>query len=310
MSAPIANGVTRNDELTSRAPSPPYMHVPTITSSLDPSQTIQPSYDLVGPGSLSTDAIDLITGGRPQSAGRRLADDWRYEDRRKAQAILDYLYLGPLSVARDHAWLREQGITMFLIARDASMKHLPSLSTQKAVFELGLELQYVDLANRHELIRNFPGTIDMINQHLLRLNSIAKADPTAKQGKVLVMCETGNDRSAAIVASYVMAMYDRNMVGAVQFVSSQRFSTSFDEELKRVLAATEDLLEAKRMILQDRRHESASSEHGSAPAKPTFRKKRGIRDTWDQDENDNMDMDAARYEDRSCFIPFVQSNAL
>lgn len=310
MSASIADGVIRNDTLTTRAPSPPYLHVPSITSSADPSQTIQPSYDLVGPGLLSAAEVDLITGGRTQDARGRMCDDWKYEDRRKAQAILDFLYLGPVSVVRDHDWLREQGITMLLIARDASMKGLPSLSTQKAVSELGLELKYVDMANRYELSANFPTTIELINEHLLRLNGAASLDPTAKPGKVLVMCETGNDRSAAIVAAYIMAMYNRDMVGAVQFVSSQRFSTGFDEALKQVLIATEDLLKAKRMTILDARQENAApDQQRNGASKPASRKKRAIEDTLDVDDEGDMDMDAARYEDRSSFVPFVQNGS-
>lgn len=310
MSATIATGVIRNDILSTRAPSPPYVHVPTVVSRNDPAQIIKPSYDLVSPGSLTAADIDIITGGRLQTAGRRPSEDWKYEDRRNAQAILDYLYLGPVSVVRDHAWLREKGITMLLIARDASMKGMPSLSTQRAVAELGLELEYVDMANRHELIRNFPLTVDMINEHVLRFNSIARSDPTAKPGKVLVMCETGNDRSAGIVAAYVMAMYNRDMAGAVQFVTSSRFSTSFNESLKQVLIAAEDILEAKRMMILHAREETAASGlQSNGPVETASCKKRGIEDTYDTDESGDLDMDGARYEDRSSFVPFIQGDS-
>ncbi|MCP6423762.1 hypothetical protein NL463_31080, partial [Klebsiella pneumoniae] len=43
--------------------------------------------------------------------------DWTYERRREAQMILPYLYLGPMTAAKDEAWMRKEGITMVLGVR-------------------------------------------------------------------------------------------------------------------------------------------------------------------------------------------------
>lgn len=306
----IANGVLRNGSFSSRAPSPPYVHVPAVISLADPSNAITPSYDLVGPGRLSITDINIITGARAQvTTVTRLTDDWRYEDRRKAQPILDYLYLGPMSVVRDIAWLQKQGITMLLVARDASMASMRSLTLDKAVAELGVELAFVDLSTSQELIRNFPSTVVLINQHLLRLNTAAREDPAAKQGKVLVMCDTGNERSAAIVTAYIMAMYGRDMISAIQFVSTQRFCTNFDDAMKQLLISYGDLLKAERMTtLASRQGEGAPCQYHNGLSNPIANKKRGIEDTIGMDEDGDLEMDMARYKDRSTFAPFIQGN--
>ncbi|CAN8102579.1 unnamed protein product [Discula destructiva] len=306
----IATGVFRNGVLSSRAPSPPYVHVPTVTNPTDPSNTINPSYNLVAPGQLSVNDIDTITGGRPQTTHNpRLTDDWCYEDRRKAQAILDFLYLGPLSVVRDHAWLQKHGITMLLVARTASMAGMRSLSIERAVAELGVELKYVDLAINQELIRNFPSSVDLINEHLLRFNTAASQNPAARQGKVLVLCETGNDRSAAIVTAYVMAMYGREAIGAIQFVSCQRFCTNFDEATKHLLMSYEDLLKAKRITtLAIQQATAVPAQQGYDAAKFGTTKKRRIDATLDADEDGDLDMDTARYQDRAHFAPFLEGH--
>lgn len=304
----IADGVFRNGSLSGRAPSPPYVHVPMLANLGYRSSTIRPTYALAAPDGLSEANIDTITGGRVQvTINTRVADEWRFEDRRKAHAILDYLYLGPTSVVRDHAWLQKEGITMLLVARDISMVGMRSLSIEKAVAELGLETTYVNLVNSQELIRNFPSSVNAINEHILRRNTIAGLDPTAKPGKVLVVCETGSDRSAAVVAAYVMAMYDCDMIRSIQFVSSQRFCVSFDESIKYLLIAYEDLLKAKTMTTLARGQENATpTQQGSRPSRSAAIKKRGFEDTLDGDGDGDHDMDEARYEDRPTFAPFMQ----
>lgn len=303
-SSSIANGVVRNGLFSGRAPSPPFVHVPTISGHDDPSSVIKPSYHPTD-ARLSVGDIEIITGGRTQHASNvRLRDEWRYEHRHVAQKILDYLYLGPTSAVRNLAWLKEHKITMLLVARDTSMVGMRSARMEKAVAELGVELTYVNLAHGRELIQIFAGTVDLINQHVLRLNTDAKLDPNTKPGKVLVMCDTGNERSAAIVTAYIMAMFGRDMVSAIQFVSAQRFCANYDETVKWLLLAYDDILQAKRMTTMT----TLASRPGNAQTQPAVSKKRGIKEMADVDEEGDVDMDMARYEDRPGFVPFIQEN--
>lgn len=327
----LADGVSRAASFTNRPPSPPYMHVPAILrNTRDNALTITPSYDSVDSSLLSVEDINIITGKRDQ---RTTFDDmndqlWRYENRRKAQPILDFLYLGPFSVIRDRAWLQNEGITMLLAARDATMAEARVMSLDKAAIELGIEAAYVDVASRQELIRSFPAAVAMINDHLLRMyksqaqqvvvgegQQVTAINPsTFRQGKVLVICETGNERSATIVAAYLMTMYAKDAVGAIQFINAQRFCVNFDEESKYLLRSYGDILDARRMMAKAHQQFSSSQLAGQEENTPSYpavavrqiSKKRRIEATMDVDETGEFSMDMSRYEDRAPFQPFVQ----
>lgn len=326
----LADGVVRAAAFDTRPPSPPYIHIPSpLIDNTHPSLTLTPSYDSIDTGMLTAEDLDIITGGRSQKATDMHQNDWRYEDRRKAQPVLDFLYLGPLSVVRDRAFLQREGITMLLAARDTSMAQIQMMSVDRAASELSIEAAYVDVASRQELIRSFPAAVAKINDHLLRVyksqaqgtqqtqegQRIAIDRSTFKRGKVLVFCETGNERSAAIVAAYLMAMYGRDMISAIQFIGAQRFCSNFNEETKYILRSFGDILEAKRMTLRAVNHQGSTTgqqKNGSsytatsAPIMISSAKKRGIEDTMDEDENSEFAIDMDRYEDRPAFVPYVQ----
>ncbi|KAF3766792.1 hypothetical protein M406DRAFT_355363, partial [Cryphonectria parasitica EP155] len=104
----ISHGVRRAGPTTTRPPSPPYIHIPTPLS-LGPDAVIHitPSYEHSFASNLTAEDFDIITGGLQQRSVSYTANQsWVYEDRRKAQTILDYLYLGPMSTVRDRDYLR------------------------------------------------------------------------------------------------------------------------------------------------------------------------------------------------------------
>lgn len=307
----LSDGVVRTASFTNRPPSPPYIHIPTpLGENNNRPLTLTPSFASVDPRDLTSDDLKIITGGKVQEASDNYKNTWKYEDRRKAQPILDFLYLGPLAVVRDHEFLRQQGITMLLTVRDASMSHLRLIAVEKAAAELNLQIENVDVASKTQLIHDFPPTIAKINDHLLRVyrsqlqavndaGNVAIDTSTFRRGKVLVFCETGNERSAVVVAAYLMAVYGTDMVSTVQFISAQRFCATFDEDMKHLLRTFGDILEARRMV----------AAMGSQPAdtqQPT--RKRGIYDTIDEDEFvEDVVMDCDRYENRSEFMPYRQN---
>ena len=322
---PISTGIAPAAPYVQRPPSPPYIHIPTIFSDGHNSMSIVPAFDNVETSSLTTDDLEVITQGRTQIA-HDSAQTWKYESRRQAQAVLDFIYLGPSSVARDRAFLQREGITMLLAARDASMANIRLMSVERTAKELGLESAYIDVSGHQELIRAFPIAVSKINEHLLSVyrsqaiqshhakNRCAEGEMIIdsnnfRRGKVLVFCETGNDRSAAIVAAYIMTVFGMDMVKTLQFIGLQRFCTNFDEETKHWLKSYEDILEARRMVARGLEQAEA---RGPSPAPSRMPSKRGIDDTMDVDD-DNQDnsafaLDMDRYMDRPAFVPFVEKS--
>lgn len=318
----LSGGVVRNASFTNRPPSPPYIHIPTpLAADNAKTPSVTPSYDTVDPSMLTPEDLQIITGGRAQQAVDLQKTAWRYEDRRRAQPVLDFLYLGPLAAVRDHDFLRGEGITMLLAVRDAAMAHMRIVTVDRAVAALGLEVHYLDIADRQQLIQALPATINSINDHLLRVyrSQPRPADPSAlRRGKVLVFCETGNERGAVVAAAYLMAMYGTEMVSAVQFVSCQRFCVSFDEPTKHMLQSFGDILDAKKMIARQNQQRdmpsaasasaSASSSAAAAMRRPPSSKKRGFEETMGQEDQGEFAMDLDRYEDRAAFAPYAQGS--
>lgn len=337
-SLPLGNGVVRTADFAARPPSPPFLHVPSaFFENTHPSLALAPSPDSVASGSLTAQDLHIITNGQTQHASNPSETNWRYEDRRRAQAVLDWLYLGPSAAARDRAFLRREGITMLLAIRDGSMAQIQMLSIDKVSAELGIEAAYVDVPERPDLVRFFPAAVAKINEHLLRVhhhhhraqaqaqapdgqmvivnnnndNTNNNDKETSRRGKVLLFCETGNERSAAIAAAYLMALYGCPMVTAVQFVSARRFCINLNEDIKYQLRAFGDILVAERMTAQHRLVAGSSGQEvklaPSSASSTSAARKRPIDDTMDEDEDDEFAMDQDRYENRAAFVPYVQS---
>ncbi|WYZ46361.1 hypothetical protein EsH8_IX_000586 [Colletotrichum jinshuiense] len=299
-----------------RPPSPPYIPIPMTFPKGPAASTIVPSFDNVDAMRLTSEDLSIITRNKSQTATDRSVG-WSYEARRKAQSILDFLYLGPLSVARDEAWLAQEGITMVIVSRHARVAQARLMSVDKAARSLGIVVEYLDVLDNNELIRGFPEVVRKINGHLLdvyRSQAMAVQEgqmiidnSNFKSGKVLLVCETGNDRSAFVAAAYVMTVYGKDMVSTVQFISIQRFSANFDEDGKRMLQAYEDILTAQKNVSNATRHVPRGGQLGE----PSGGGKRRIEATYDEDDRQSGDgydsfiTDRERYQERSRFVPFV-----
>ncbi|KAI1420305.1 phosphatases II [Xylaria sp. FL1777] len=304
---------------TKRAPSPPPVLIPTTNWSIP--MKVLPRYDNIDPSSLSKEDLAIITQNGLEQVAQDSAVHWTYESRRVAQPILDYLYLGPSSIVRNRQWLRDEGITMILAARDSRQAGLNLMVFDKLAQEMGIEARYVDVSGYHELIRAFPSAVRMINDHMLRIyqeqavetphvsvqnGAMVIHTSKFKRGKVLVFCETGNDRSASIVSAYLMAVLGMSTVQVCQFINYKRFCVSMDEDLKHTLTAYEDILLAQRTVHQ---HE-LRSDLTSVPKKA----KRGIDETVNDDGDDGMtgmehyqSSDRDRFLGRDHFTPFVDA---
>lgn len=195
----------------------------------------------------------LITNGSVTLTHKML--DWQYGNRRDAQMILPFLYVGPLSAAKDEKFVRETGFTFLLSVRSTARGPTRTMDAVKMAAQYGIVQSYnLDVDSPTDLIRKFPAAIKAINDHL---EDTMHKRPThlydnfqsaSIGGKVLVFCETGNERSAAFVVAYLMAVFNIDLITAIQTVQSQRFSVCVDDSTKNALATFETLLSAKRDV--------------------------------------------------------------
>lgn len=276
----------KNGAYTYRVPTPPRIVVP--------------------PPALNADALpDIHLGAssvlpHPGEAYSKLVTqnavlEWNYERRRDAQMILPYIYLGPMTVAKDEAWLKSTGITMVLGVRqkhDAFKVKLMD-GAMRRVEGWGIQAETIDLRDLADLIHAFPQTTALINHHLASVHA-----QTGQLGKVLVFCESGNERSAGVVAAYLMETHeDVDFIKAMQLCQAQRFCVNFDDAMKRLLQGYWDILCAKRAVAGY--NAGGAANQGTMPAKS----KRGL----ERDDDEEMDMDGddvERFGGRS-FAPFV-----
>lgn len=334
----ISDDTIRSAPYSYRAPSPPFIHIPAPirTRSKSPlvPMELKPAFDKVDPTQLTSRDLEIITGGSAQMA-LDPTREWEYEQRRYAQPILDFLYLGPTSVIRDHDFLQRAGITLMLVVRDSRMATTKLLSVERATTSLGIASHYVNVGSAHELIRGFPDIIRLINDHLLSVyhsqakgrnedGQILMQTRNFRRGKVLVTCESGNDRSATVVAAYVMAIFGQDVVKTLQFMGVQRFCCTFDEDMKRILQTWEDILNARSDVAQQALQDRHSVRNGDQQqiniqksngkgdvSSPSGKSKRGLDDMMDVDENEGVGdagwtMDMDRFTDREPFVPFAE----
>ncbi|KAK5991503.1 hypothetical protein PT974_09786 [Cladobotryum mycophilum] len=305
-----------------RPPSPPFIHIPVVQrdqTELCHPLDLMPSYEHVDPAELTSNDITIITRNVVQIATDRAAT-WYYEQRREAQSILDFLYLGPTAIIRNHDFLRDEGITLVMVVRDARQASRTLASVDKATAALGIPAVYLDIQSPFHLVGIFPDMIRQINRHLLDVyhgqaqgkdetgQVFVKSD-NFRHGRVLVTCETGNDRSAAVVAAYIMAMFRKDMVTTLQFINVQRFCCGFDEDLKRALFSWQDIVRAQSAVIMDSRFQKTSQAQGRPAASKSDTKRRldDMMDDYVDGHGAAADSatDRERFSGREAFVPFM-----
>ncbi|KAL9608097.1 MAG: hypothetical protein Q9167_007046 [Letrouitia subvulpina] len=248
--------------------------------------------------------------------------DWRYEHRRTAQRVLPFMYLGPANVARDAGFLTREGITLVVgvkgrvgVKGGGGGKRIAAWNVGK-----GVESAVFDAYGDQDLMGCFEGTVEVVNEHLERRwrsqsqsqsqsgesrggNAPTVAtddDDDLLPGKVLVFCETGNERSAPVVAAYILAMFDVDMVKAIQIVQAQRFCASFDDAARQLLETWEEILKARRDVMgvrsADRNGEITAPREEDQdsvrmPPMRNFAANRSSKRTLDQVDEGAMDVD-------------------
>lgn len=231
--------------------------------------------------------------------------EWKYEQRRQAQEVLPFLWLGPATAARDADFLQKTGITMTLAVRNTLSAQARLLSSKTAE-RLGIQSKAIDVAGNQELIAAFPRAIEMINLHLSEVyHTNQNSNISEAPGRVLVFCETGNERSAALMVAYIMAMYSTESVPAIQLVQAQRFAVSIDDAMKHLLQSYGDILKAKRDTVHAQNGSSALLQGPiQQPTLARPKSKRQVNEVYDEMETDGNDDDWERFGQRSASAPF------
>jgi serine/threonine/tyrosine-interacting protein len=223
--------------------------------------------------------------------------NWQYESRRIAQCILPFLFLGPRNAAADKDFLVREGITMVLAIRGAfSKKSMIYKREFEASEELGIHKDMVDAGTAQELIASLPGAVTSINTHLRQAHyslpngSRFHDDGTPRGGKILVFCETGNDRSAAVAVAYIMTTFaDIGLIEAIQHVQTRRFCISVNDEMKQMLFSYEDILRARRDVAASRQSTpmpTAQAFQNGQDGNGTGRLKRVFDDSMDDEDDE------------------------
>lgn len=312
---PLLGSVARTTPYSRRAPSPPSFAInpPSILcrDGVPVEVTLEPSRDNMDPSQLTSEDLDIITGNTMRIVAKANTN-WKYEARRKAQRILDYLYLGPNAAIRDQEFLKQEGITMIIVARDSRMATRNLMSCDAAEKSLGIQSRYIDVDSPQQLIRGFPETIRAINDHLLSVyknnsqgyavgNGATGSGVDIKRGKVLVTCETGNDRGPTIVAAYIMAIFGCDVATVLNYIASQRFCCTFDEDIKRMLRNWGDLVTARATVARSQTRDPS----------PNPMTKRGFEDTMNIDSSSSNHehgiTDDERFSGRASFAPFIDT---
>jgi hypothetical protein len=249
-----SSGHMKTEEYVFRMPTPPRIVIPPL-GSWNHSHAKHKLGDIISHPDPEIN-IDFLQGTGydtyTSTSNSGATSNWKYEDRRQAQAILSFLWLGPLHAARDKDFLHHEGITLVL-AIQYKVERGPTLTigAMRVADELGIARATLEVANNQDLIALFPTATRIINSHLRELHNRSMLNPAGGilPGKVLIFCESGNEKSAAVAAAYLMDNFQGvNYIKACQICSARRFCCTFDDSIKYYLKSYDDILQARRSV--------------------------------------------------------------
>lgn len=320
------NGISAASSYSYRPPEPPNIIVPP-TSTTD-TVIVAPTYHGVGGDEITEADLRVITQTKFTPVDH--STNWKYEHRRFAQKILPFIYLGPWEVLKTQQdFIRNEGISMLLVIRDRTTANAGLMNPKKYAEQLGILYGSIDVQDNQELITAFPHAVKIINDHLINCyrqqvgtagSNIGSDQTSFRMGKILIYCESGNERSAAVAAAYLLAMYKVTLVSALQLIQAARFCVSFDEGMKNLLKSYEDILLAQRIVhAAQKQTKDAGAEFSQLPLQPNLQvanmtvsfinmstgRRNGKRGR-DDDDDDEMVDDSDRFLGRPTFQPFLQ----
>lgn len=189
--------VVSNGEYAGRLPSPPHTAIP-------PPLTVYTEAKAWSPDSMP-DYLKPYGWTLQKDLDTRQSEmfAWNYEDRRRAQSVVPFIALGPIVAAKNATYLQEAGITMLLAIHQQQLSEARTMSAAANVAQgLGIEIQQIDVTNLQKLRSVLSLAVLSMANHLA-----AAPKRFNKLGKVLVTCETGNERSAAVVAAFLVVSH-------------------------------------------------------------------------------------------------------
>jgi len=296
---------TRAEDYTHELPSAPRINIPSPNFSLWSSPNLEVGRVIPNPDPrLNVDFLN--DAGVDYSAFlRQLPGHWHYGMRRDAQEVLPFLYLGPLTAAKNRDFLRQAGITMVLgVQPNSPLGTKLTVGAFRVADELGLAKSVIVASDHNDIISFLSHAADLINEHLASMHHQAQVSTTAsREGKVLVFCETGNDKSAAIVAAYLMQTFSKiDCVRALQICSHRRFCCTFGDSLRYTLDTFWGMVLAKREVMDGSLFSALSLQGGGATHRDSEQWENRKR-TRSPDASGSAD-DAERFHDRN-LTPFI-----
>lgn len=199
---------------------------------------------------------------------------WQYNDRQHAQFILPFVMLGPAAVARDRNFIRENQLTMVISVRNAVVASRSPKLLDPARFDScqGLETATFDIGSPFDFIQRVRPVIKLMVTHLNKYNqSVDLVRPEQVRGRILVCCETGNERSPVLVAAFLMLVYGLPWHESLNLIHAHRYSLAVSTQMN-------DMLINLGMIFSAQADLNASSQLSG-------RAKRSIDDMYDTEED-------------------------
>jgi serine/threonine/tyrosine-interacting protein len=225
----------RLEEYSSRMPTPPRIEIP-------PPLMLGEEPIKLGPPRFNTDPalnVDFLKDLTTKFAVFHMLDTWSYNDRREAQEILPYLYLGPARTITPE-WLSKHRFTLLIGLCDLSEMFIAR--ALRCARELGIDTQAVVVTPQNSLISNFPSVSATINSHLVTTHT------QGLEAKVLIFDETGSEKSAAAATAYLMETFDDlPLKQAMRIVITMRFSVNFSPYTQQ-LSAYEQVIRARHLL--------------------------------------------------------------
>jgi serine/threonine/tyrosine-interacting protein len=250
--------------------------------------------------------IDFVTETLPTTI-TKVGEEWNYDLRRQIQPILPFLSIGPGSAVTKQL-LTDAGVTM-VIGICLQTPFFISKAIQAAA-ELNLETHAVMVNSDDEMIKEFHNIIKLINGHLVRVyHSSDVASLQGKIGKVVLVCETGSEKSAAAAAAYLMDTFEEmNLDKAMQICITCRFSCNFGP-WSNILKTYEGVVMA-RSVLSPVQDEQLQLERSIQRARTpdinaNFRRQ---RDRFLHNIDDEVFEDEERFAGRQGPQPFISSD--
>jgi serine/threonine/tyrosine-interacting protein len=304
---------SRAEGYTHELPSAPRINIPAPNFSLWSAPNLDVGSVIPNPDPrLNVDFLNHV-GVNYSAFLRQLPVHWDYGMRRDAQEVLPFLYLGPLTAAKNRDFLRRAGITMVLgVQPNSPLGTKLTVGAFRVADELGLAKSVIVASDHNDLISFLSQAADVINEHLASMHHQVQASATVShEGKVLVFCETGNDKSAAIVAAYLMQTFSKiDCVMALQICSHRRFCCTFGDNLKHTLNTFWGMVLAKREVVEGSLLSALSLQDGAATHRDSGQRENRKRTrSYEDDEDETMDIsksadDAERFQGRN-LIPFI-----